>query len=104
VTGSVIAIQTFGDLLGYNPHLHVLISDVCFHKSGMLTVAPVALMAKVGGRFSDYGLRKMKGILLIHALDRYSITMTFLSTLRSNFVLSLVNQAAWYSPNSPIPI
>ena len=39
VPGAVIAIQTFGDLLGYNPHLHVLISDGCFHKSGMLTVA-----------------------------------------------------------------
>ncbi len=38
--GAVIAIQTFGDLLGYNPHLHVLISDGCFHKSEMLTVAP----------------------------------------------------------------
>ena len=39
--GAVIVIQTFGDLLGYHPHLHVLISDCCFHKSGMLTVAPV---------------------------------------------------------------
>ena len=38
--GAVIAIQTFGDLLGYNPHLHVLISDGCFHESGLLTVAP----------------------------------------------------------------
>jgi hypothetical protein len=40
VPGAVIAIQTFGDLLGYNPHLHVLITDGCFHPSGMLTVAP----------------------------------------------------------------
>lgn len=38
--GVVIAIQTFGDLLGYNPHLRVLISDGCFHPGGMLTVAP----------------------------------------------------------------
>jgi hypothetical protein len=38
--GAVIAIQTFGDLLGYNLHLHVLISDGCFHESGLLTVAP----------------------------------------------------------------
>jgi len=40
VPGAVIAIQTFGGLLGYNPHLHVLITDGCFHKSGMLNVAP----------------------------------------------------------------
>ena len=39
--GAVIVIQTFGDLLDYHPHLHVLISDCCFHKSWMLTVAPV---------------------------------------------------------------
>ena len=38
--GAVIAIQTFGDLLDDNPHLHVLITDGCFHHSGMLTVAP----------------------------------------------------------------
>ena len=27
-------------LLGYNPHLHVLISDGCLHERGLLTVAP----------------------------------------------------------------
>jgi hypothetical protein len=40
VLGAAIAIQTFGDFLGFNPHLHVLISDGCFHESGLLTVAP----------------------------------------------------------------
>jgi hypothetical protein len=40
VPGAVIAIQTFGDLLGYNPHLHVLICDGCFHEIGMLTLVP----------------------------------------------------------------
>jgi len=40
VPGSVIAIQSFGDFLGYNPHLHVLASDGCFHENGMFTVAP----------------------------------------------------------------
>jgi hypothetical protein len=36
----VIVIQTLGDLVGYNPNLHVLISDGCFQKSAMLTMAP----------------------------------------------------------------
>jgi hypothetical protein len=27
VPGAVIAIQTFGDLLGFNPHRHVLVTD-----------------------------------------------------------------------------
>ncbi len=38
--GAIIAIQTFGDFLGFNPHLHILISDGCFHENGMFTVSP----------------------------------------------------------------
>jgi len=40
VSGAVVAIQTFGDFLGYHPHLHILVSDGCFHKNGMFTVSP----------------------------------------------------------------
>jgi len=29
VPGAAIAIQTFGDFLGFNPHTHILISDGC---------------------------------------------------------------------------
>jgi predicted acyltransferase len=38
--GAVIAIQAFGDFLGFNPHLHILISDGCFHENGLFTVVP----------------------------------------------------------------
>jgi len=38
--GAVVAIQSFGDFLGFNPHLHVLISDGCFYRNGMFRVAP----------------------------------------------------------------
>ena len=38
--GAVIAIQTFGDFFGFNPHLHVLCSDGCFYGEGMFRVAP----------------------------------------------------------------
>jgi len=38
--GAVIAIQSFGDFLGFNPHLHVLCSDGCFYGDGMFRVAP----------------------------------------------------------------
>jgi len=31
VPGAVIAIQTFGDFLGFNPHLHILCTDGCFY-------------------------------------------------------------------------
>ena len=40
VPGAVIAIQSFGDFLGYNPHLHILCSDGCFYGDGMFRVAP----------------------------------------------------------------
>ena len=41
VTGAIIAIQTFGDFLGFNPHLHILCSDGCFYGEGMFRVAPL---------------------------------------------------------------
>jgi hypothetical protein len=40
VPGAVIAIQSFGDFLGFNPHLHILCSDGCFYGEGMFKVAP----------------------------------------------------------------
>ncbi|MBN2034679.1 MAG: transposase, partial [Deltaproteobacteria bacterium] len=39
VPGAVIAIQSFGDFLGFNPHLHILCSDGCFYGEGMFRVA-----------------------------------------------------------------
>jgi hypothetical protein len=33
-------LQSFGDFLGYNPHLHVLCTDGCFYGNGMFRVAP----------------------------------------------------------------
>ena len=35
-----IAIQTFGDFLGFNPHLQILVSDGCFDKNGMFYLFP----------------------------------------------------------------
>ncbi|MEA3232252.1 MAG: transposase, partial [Thermodesulfobacteriota bacterium] len=39
VSGAVLAIQTFGDFLGFHPHLHILVSDGCFHKNGMFSAS-----------------------------------------------------------------
>ena len=41
VPGAVIAIQSFGDFLGFNPHCHVLVTDGCFYGNGMFRVAPL---------------------------------------------------------------
>jgi hypothetical protein len=40
VPGAVVAIQSFGDFLGFSPHLHILCSDGCFYGEGTFRVAP----------------------------------------------------------------
>jgi len=40
VPGSVVAIQSFGYFLGFNPHLHALSTDGCFYGHVMFRVAP----------------------------------------------------------------
>jgi hypothetical protein len=40
VPGGAVAIQSFGDFLGFNPHLHILGTDGCFYGDGMFRVAP----------------------------------------------------------------
>ena len=39
--GAVVAIHSFGDFLGWHPHLHVLCTDGCFCGNGMFRVAPL---------------------------------------------------------------
>jgi hypothetical protein len=34
--GAVIAIQSFGDFLGFHPHAHVLVTDGCFYGEGYM--------------------------------------------------------------------
>ena len=41
VPGAIIAIHSFGDFLGWHPHLHILCTDGCFSGSGMFCVAPM---------------------------------------------------------------
>jgi len=41
IPGAVVAIQTFGGFLGFNPHCHVLITDGCFYGNGTFRVAPL---------------------------------------------------------------
>ena len=37
---AVASIQTFGDFLGFNPHLHILAADGCFKDTGMFYASP----------------------------------------------------------------
>jgi hypothetical protein len=47
IPGAAIAIQTFGDFLGYHPHRHILFLDGCFHEGGMLSVSAPVLTKKL---------------------------------------------------------
>ncbi len=41
IPGAVIAVQTFGDFLSFNPHCHILITDGCFYgNKDIFRVAP----------------------------------------------------------------
>jgi hypothetical protein len=52
IPGAVIAVQTFGDFLGFNPHLHILVGDGCFYgNKGMFLVAPPLELKKLEAIF-----------------------------------------------------
>jgi len=40
---AICSIQTFGDMLGFNPHLHILAADGCFSGSGIFYTAAAEL-------------------------------------------------------------
>ena len=43
---AICSIQTFGDMLGFNPHLHILCADGCFGASGTFYAAGIDLNAE----------------------------------------------------------
>jgi len=50
--GAVIAVQTFGDFLGFNPHCHILLTDGCFYGDrGMFRIAPPLEIKKLEAIF-----------------------------------------------------
>jgi hypothetical protein len=52
IPGAVIAVQTFGDFLGFNPHCHILVTDGCFYgDGGMFRVAPPFELKKLEALF-----------------------------------------------------
>jgi len=48
IPGVIIAVQTFGDFLGFSPHAHVIVTDGCFYgDKGMFQVAPPLELEKL---------------------------------------------------------
>ena len=79
VPGAVVATQTFGDFLGFHPHLHILVSDGCFHKNGMFSVSPAVDTKSIEKIFRHKVLKMLlsKGRItqdMIRLLDKWRHT------------------------------
>jgi hypothetical protein len=60
IPGAVIAVQTFGDFLGFNPHAHILVTDGCFYGNKvMFRVAPPLELKKLEAIFRHKVLRML---------------------------------------------
>ena len=73
--GAVVAVHTFGDFLNFNPHIHILATDGCFHGDGAFikSLAPepsqleeafqhaVFKMLKAEGKITDAIIENMMG-------------------------------------------
>jgi hypothetical protein len=57
----VIAIQTFGDFLGFNPHCHLLCTDGCFDGKGLFRVTPLFNPEDLKAIFEHHVLRMLLG-------------------------------------------
>ncbi len=60
VPGASIAVQTYGDFLNYNPHLHAIVSDGCFLNDGSFLTAPVFVLEDLEEAFQYEVLKMLK--------------------------------------------
>jgi hypothetical protein len=57
--GAAVAIQTFGDFLGFNPHCHILCTDGCFYGNGIFRVEPLFDIKKLQKMFQHQVLKML---------------------------------------------
>ena len=60
VPGASITVQTYGDFLNFNPHLHAIVSDGCFLKDSSFQAAPVFMLEDLGEAFKYEVLKMLK--------------------------------------------
>jgi hypothetical protein len=76
IPGAVIAMQTFGDFLGFNPHTHILVTGGCFYGDGdMFRVAPPLELKKLEAIFRHKVFRML--------LSKGKITQEMIAMLSS---------------------
>ena len=69
------SIQTFGDFLGFNPHLHILTSDGCFGKGGIFYASPAHINAEdleLLFRHKVLSMLKKKGLITDRIIELIS--------------------------------
>ena len=77
IPGAVIAMQTFGDFLGFNPHCHILVTDGCFYgRQGHVPRRPAPGAEKAGGHLPAQGVQDAPEQGKDHAGDdRHALNM-----------------------------
>jgi ribosomal protein S27E len=60
VPGASIAVQTYGDFLNFNPHLHAITTDGCFLNDGSFKVAPGFILEDLEEIFQYEVLKMLK--------------------------------------------
>lgn len=60
VPGVSIAVQTYGDFLNFNPHLHAIVSAGCFSKNGDFHMAPGFILEDLEKIFQYEALKMLK--------------------------------------------
>jgi len=60
VPGASIAVQTYGDFLNFNPHLHAIVSDGSFLEDGSFQTASVFMLEDLEEAFQYEVLKMLK--------------------------------------------
>ena len=69
--GAVIALQTFGDFLNFNPHLHIIATDGCFINGGIFMngITPNASDLEIPFRCEVLDMLKREGKITDAVVD-----------------------------------
>jgi hypothetical protein len=101
---AICSIQTFGDMLGFNPHLHILAVDGCFKENGTFYAAAEDLDAsileplfrhKILSMLKKRGLITERVIELIHSWRHSGFNVYCSERIYPRFAQSMENLARY---------
>jgi hypothetical protein len=93
VAGTVIAVQSFGDFLGFNSHLHVIATDGCFYGNGSFKACPKPNPKDLEGLFRYEVFKMLKSEGKINDLVIENMMNWRHSGFKSQLVLSATGNA-----------